>query len=142
MSQYDEPLPLALGECPYCDAERGRNGGWGGSPEMFARFKREHDTGHERHFREPLRDGRGRIVGGHVHNKTVFGKINEGCWSFDPETIFEGSTALLVLPPSGVNISRLSGRIRRAMEEESALAFKERAEEKGNTEFSVQVDKE
>lgn len=38
--------PLALGHCPYCDAARGRAGGWGGSPDMFSAFQKAHDAGH------------------------------------------------------------------------------------------------
>ena len=37
---------LPVGNCPYCDAEQGVNGGWSMSPEGFAEMKRKHDEGH------------------------------------------------------------------------------------------------
>lgn len=37
---------LPLGNCPYCDAERGINSAWGMSPQGWIDMKNEHDAGH------------------------------------------------------------------------------------------------
>ena len=43
----------AIGNCPYCDSQyHGRHGTWGGSPDLFARMKAEHDAGHPTHRRD------------------------------------------------------------------------------------------
>lgn len=73
----------------------------------------------------PLAEPKGRIIGGHVLNKTVFGVVRERGWCFDPERVFEWSSALLVLPPEGVNLTYLTRRILDAMEVEAALSAAE-----------------
>lgn len=70
----------------------------------------------------PLADPKGRIIGGHVLNKTVFGIERPTLWSFNPEKIFDFSTALLILPPEGVNLNDLTARIHDAIQVEVALA--------------------
>jgi len=37
---------LSIGNCPYCDSEQGKYGGWAGSDEMFAEYKKQHEAGH------------------------------------------------------------------------------------------------
>lgn len=77
-------------------------------------------------WREPLRDANGRVVGGHVLNKTAFG-VERNWWLWEHAEIFENSSALIVLPPPNVNLNRLARRILDAMRDENALAAQERA---------------
>jgi len=45
---------LPIGNCPYCDSEQGKYGGWAGSDEMFAEYKKQHEAGHPEFERKPM----------------------------------------------------------------------------------------